>query len=51
LPPSLQTYATAAYGEGRVREGANLLWLRCQVTDSSEQRQQASSEPLTVVAE
>jgi len=27
--PSPQTYATAAFGEGRVREGANRLWLRC----------------------
>ena len=30
--PSPQTYATAAFGKGRVREGANLLWLRCQAT-------------------
>jgi len=49
--PSPQTYATAAFGEGRVREGANLLWLRCQATDSSEQSQRASCEPLTAVAE
>jgi len=34
-----------------VREGANLLWLRCQATDSSEQSQQAGCEPLTAVAE
>jgi len=40
--PSPQTYVTAAFGEGRVCEGANLLWLRCQPTDSSEQSQQAS---------
>jgi len=32
-----------------VREGANLLWLRCQATDSSEQSQRASCEPLTAV--
>jgi len=49
--PSPQTYATAAFGEGLVREGANLLWLRCQATDSSEQSQRASCEPLTAVAE
>ena len=30
--PSPQTYATAAFREGRVREGTNLLWLRCQAT-------------------
>ena len=36
-PP--QTYATAAFGEGRVREGAD------------EQSQRASCEPLTAVAE
>jgi len=45
------TYATAAIGERRVREGANLMWLRCQATDSSEQSQRASCEPLTAVAE
>jgi len=49
--PSPQTYATAAFGEGRVREGANLVWLRCQATDSSEQSQRASCEPLTAVVE
>jgi len=49
--PSPQTYATAAFGEGRVCEGANLLWLRCQATDNSEQSQRASCEPLTAVAE
>jgi len=49
--PSPQTYATAASEEGRVRERANLLWLRRQVTDSSEQSQRASCEPLTAVAE
>ena len=49
--PSPQTYATAAFVEGQVREGANLLWLRCQATDSSEQSQRASCEPLTAVAE
>ena len=48
---SPQTYATAAFGEGRVRDGANLLWLRCQATDSSEQSQQDICEPLTAVAE
>jgi len=47
--PSPQTYATAAFGEGRVPEGANLLWLRCQATAASSQR--ASCEPLTAVAE
>jgi len=30
--PSPQTYSTAAFREGQVHEGANLLWLRCQVT-------------------
>jgi len=49
--PSPQTYATAAFGEGRVREGANLLLLRSQATDSSEQSQRASCELLTAVAE
>jgi len=34
-----------------VRDGANLLWLRCQATDSSEQSQRASCEPLAAVAE
>ena len=49
--PSPQTYATAAFGEGRVHEGANLLCL-CQATDSSEQSQRDNiCEPLTAVAE
>jgi len=34
--PSLHTYVTAAFGEGWVRERANLLWLRCQATVVSE---------------
>ena len=34
-----------------MREGANLPWLRCQATDSSEQGQRASCEPLTAIAE
>jgi len=33
--PTPQTYTTAAFMEGRVRKGANLLWLRCQVTAES----------------
>jgi len=41
----------SCFREGRVREGANLLWLRCQTTDSSEQSQQAGCEPLSPVAE
>ena len=49
--PSPQTYATAAFGEGRLREAANLLWLRYQATDSSEQSQRDICEPLTAVAE
>jgi len=49
--PSPKTYATAAFGEGRVREWGNLLWLKSQATESSEQSQRASCEPLTAVAE
>ena len=33
--PTPQTYTTAAFMEGRVRKGANLLWLRCQATAES----------------
>jgi len=40
-----------AFREERVREGANLLWLRCQATDNSEQSQRASCERLTAVVE
>jgi len=36
---------------GAGTRGANLLWLRCQATDSSEQSQRASCEPLTAVVE
>ena len=42
-------YATAAFGEGRVREGANLCL--CQAIDSSEQSKRDICEPLTAVAE
>ena len=36
---------------GAGAERANLLWLRCQATDSSEQSQRDSCESLTAVAE
>jgi len=49
--PLLADVGYSCFREGRVREGANLLWLRCQATDSSEQSQQAGCEPLTAVAE
>jgi len=51
---SPQTYTTAAFGEGQVREGTNLPWLRCHVAasrHSSGTVQRASCEPLTAVAE
>jgi len=51
LPPPQQTYATAAFGEVQVREGANLRCL-CQATDNSEQSQRDNiRELLTAVAE
>jgi len=53
LPPprSVPRYATSAFAEGRVHEGANLLWLRCQATAIAVSSQRASCEPLSAVAE
>jgi len=50
LPPPADVRDICFWG-GWVRDGANLLWLRCQATDSSEQSQRDSCEPLTAVAE